>query len=156
MSDSQVLPFRPCVLGVFLNEKGKVLCCERSDEKGAWQFPQGGVEEGESSMQAIIREVSEELGCKPKSFEIIKELEFKIRYVFPEDFKNHFKIARKWCGQEQSWFLLKFSSGHGPDLKKADGEFSDFKWESPEWIMKKIVSFKRDAYKEGLSALKLI
>ncbi len=39
--------YRPCVVAVFTNPSNALLVCERSDVKGAWQFPQGGIEPGQ-------------------------------------------------------------------------------------------------------------
>lgn len=46
--------------GVVVNREGKVLVLGHSD--GAWVFPKGHVEEGETSQAAALREVAEEAG----------------------------------------------------------------------------------------------
>ena len=40
---------------VVCNRQKLVLLCQRIDMKNSWQFPQGGIEEGESVKEAAIR-----------------------------------------------------------------------------------------------------
>ena len=59
---SLVEQFRPNVAALMVDEQGRVLVCERFRVPGAWQFPQGGVDEGEEHDKALFREVEEEVG----------------------------------------------------------------------------------------------
>jgi putative (di)nucleoside polyphosphate hydrolase len=54
--------FRPNVAAILQREDGRILVGERADVPGAWQFPQGGVNEGEGSLEALERELEEEIG----------------------------------------------------------------------------------------------
>ena len=56
-------PYRPCV-GIFLlNNNGLVFAGRRIDSRAeAWQMPQGGIDAGESPLQACMREMREEIG----------------------------------------------------------------------------------------------
>ena len=56
--------YRPNVAALMVNEKGRLLVCERLLNPGAWQFPQGGVDDGEDHDVAVLREVEEEIGMK--------------------------------------------------------------------------------------------
>ena len=107
--------YRPCVLAVFINDLGEVLVAERSDYRGQWQFPQGGIDPGETPEAALFREVWEELGTRDFVVEIRGHKQ--ICYDFPEGLDH--KIAQKWRGQLQSWFLVRFHKGAGPDLAQA-------------------------------------
>jgi 8-oxo-dGTP pyrophosphatase MutT (NUDIX family) len=55
-------------VGVMLiNEKKHVFVGRRIDNRDeAWQMPQGGIDQGEESWQAALREVEEETGIQPK------------------------------------------------------------------------------------------
>lgn len=58
--------YRPNVAGMMVRQDGKLLICERSGQKGAWQFPQGGIDPGETALEAVRREIGEEVGfCRP-------------------------------------------------------------------------------------------
>ena len=63
-------------IGVFLiNENNQLWVGKRIDFKNDyWQMPQGGIDNNENPRQAMIRELSEEVGIK-KNYEILMELE---------------------------------------------------------------------------------
>jgi putative (di)nucleoside polyphosphate hydrolase len=147
-----VFEYRPCVVAVFTNKNRQILICERSDVKGAWQVPQGGIEPGESALNALYREMREEIGCD--RFKVIKEASGLIKYRFPEDLKK--SISKKWIGQSQVWFRVEFDAGFEPDLSVADGEFSAWAWRDAETVINQIIDWKRDAYKEGFTKLGLL
>ena len=48
-----------------MNAEGFILVAERSNIRGAWQFPQGGVDPGEGLEEALFREIEEEIGVIP-------------------------------------------------------------------------------------------
>lgn len=142
-------PYRPCVVGVFINKEQKVLVAQRSDY-AAWQFPQGGVDEGESFADSLFREMKEEIGSD--QFTILKSTETLLRYEFPPDLVA--KLAKKYRGQEQKWFLCAFKKGHGPDLASASShEFVKTKWVTPEEAVQAVVGWKKDVYRKALKAL---
>ncbi len=76
--------YRPNVAALILNTNGSLLICERSNMPGAWQFPQGGVDNGESIEQALIREVREEVGLGKNDYEILESRE-GYRYLYPPE-----------------------------------------------------------------------
>ena len=141
--------YRKCVVAVLRNGEGLVLVGERSDASGNWQFPQGGVEQGESDEEALRRELKEEIGLD--EFEIEKKSGESVRYDFPDDLvstKAHF-----YRGQEQIWFLVKLK-GTKPDLAKAsDKEFQRLAWIEPTLVSSGIIEWKRQAYEMGLQRL---
>lgn len=143
--------YRACVLGVFTNDRGQVLVGERRVPRGAWQFPQGGIDPGESPEAAVLREMREELGCR--NVEVLAKAPSPVRYEFP----SRASVAKgAYVGQEQVWFLLRFPAGDGPDLAKAkDDEFVDLAWVTPDEALARIVDFKKSAYVLGLKALGL-
>ena len=147
-----VSEYRPCVVVVFTNESDRILVCERSDVPGAWQLPQGGIEPGESALNAVYREMREELGCD--RFHITKEASGLVKYRFPDDLNA--PITKKWIGQSQSWFRARFEPGFGPDLASADGEFSAFDWRELEDVVENTIAWKQQAYAEGLKKLGLV
>ena len=144
-----VSEYRPCVVAVFTNKDGQILVGERSDTPGAWQLPQGGIEPGESALNAVYREMREEIGCD--RFRIKKEASGLIKYKFPENLEK--PISKKWIGQSQVWFRAEFDDGFGPDIAIADGEFVSFGWRDVKLVLDGVIDWKRDAYKEGLSKL---
>ena len=57
--------YRPNVAAIILSPsyplECKVFIAQRHDISGAWQFPQGGIDEGESPKEALFRELEEEI-----------------------------------------------------------------------------------------------
>lgn len=54
-------------VGVILNEGRQILLARRPDDKhqgGLWEFPGGKIEAGESTPEALVRELAEELGLQ--------------------------------------------------------------------------------------------
>ncbi len=56
--------------GVIENEDGEILLQKRGDKK-AWGFPGGALELGESTEEAMIREIKEETGLSVKADRLI-------------------------------------------------------------------------------------
>jgi putative (di)nucleoside polyphosphate hydrolase len=59
--------YRPNVAAIVLSPKYPLNCevfiASRIDvETNAWQFPQGGIDDGENAKEALFRELKEEIG----------------------------------------------------------------------------------------------
>lgn len=137
--------FRPCVAAIILNKEGEILVCERKNDRGAWQFPQGGVDGKETRLEALEREVMEEVGIPAEDYKTIEYRE-GYYYLYP----GYIREKKKWDGQEQTYFLCKLKKkAKGPDLGKKNPEFRDFDWVMPEdfdaaWLP----DFKLEVYRE--------
>lgn len=150
--NSDKRPYRDGVVGVFERDDGGVLVFERADIKGQFQFPQGGIDDGERPEQCLKREVYEETGCK--DFAIVAAAPTPVSYDFPSDLPA--RIAKKYRGQRQWWFKLKLAKGAAPDLAGApDNEFVAFKWCSPAEAIAGIAPWRKASYVDGLSQLGL-
>ena len=150
--------YRSNVCVVILNKKkNKVLMFHRAGvKKGGWQFPQGGVDPGESERQTLYRELKEEIGTY--HVKILKVSPKRIKYKFPKWVQKRLKgqegIKRHYKGQKQRWFLVQLQKGtKSIHFDHEPIEFDDYKWVSPEKVPPKIVSFKRKAYIKGMNAL---
>tara|TARA_B100001057_G_scaffold105602_1_gene103168 strand:- start:2910 stop:3404 length:495 start_codon:yes stop_codon:yes gene_type:complete len=148
--------YRPNVGIIIFNRDGKILWCKRKQGDG-WQFPQGGIDKGESPLEALYRETYEEVGLKEHQIKIIRENERWIDYDVPKDrvpkyfsFKN-----RRFKGQTQKWFLAEFL-GNNEDINlsvHSQIEFSEWTWSSYWHPITGGIEFKRDAYRKALNDL---
>lgn len=82
---------RPSVYGILLRPKDKIVVIKKSD--GGLFLPGGGVEIDETSMQALHREIQEELGCEilnKEFFARANEYGYSVKddtyYFFPSEF----------------------------------------------------------------------
>jgi len=141
--------FRPNVAALILDAKGRLLICERHNCPGAWQFPQGGVDPGETLRDALHREVREEVGLLPKHYKVLAQRD-GYRYLYPPDVRS--KKLRKHGnhGQEQTYYLCQLKpKAPEVDVHQDPQEFSDYRWIKPQdFKLKWLPEFKRDVYRE--------
>ena len=137
--------YRPNVAAILLREDGKIFVAERVDYRGSWQFPQGGVDQGEDLLAAVQRELFEETGIRPETYEVA-EIRTGYRYKFPG---GHLKKGL-FCGQAQTYFLCHFyGSDEDVDLTHHSREFSRFKWIKPKkFKLKWVPRFKRRVFQQ--------
>ena len=146
MSD---LPYRPCAGFMLVNQEGKVFVGERIDASahGFWQMPQGGIDAGEDPRAAALRELEEETGIGADLVEVIAGTKEPMRYDLPPELLGRVWKG-KYRGQEQYWFLGRFS-GSDADINLTahdPAEFHAFQWIEPAQLPELIVPFKRDVY----------
>ena len=149
MHDSRMVRYRPNVAALVVNSEGNLLICERLTIPGAWQFPQGGVDAGESLEQALYREVREEVGLEAKHYEVIDRRD-GYRYLYPVNAR--WKKLRKHGshGQEQTYYLCHLKDGAPPvNVNQKQREFRAYRWILPEeFDLDWLPAFKRDVYRE--------
>jgi len=140
--------FRANVGIVICNKIGQVFWARRYGQH-SWQFPQGGIDEGESPQQAMYRELYEEVGLGPKDVTILSVTKNWVRYKLPK------RLIRQGTnpvciGQKQKWFLLQLNCAEKEVdvLKTGHPEFDDWRWVSYWYPIRNVVSFKRDVYRK--------
>ncbi len=148
------LPYRPCVGVVLANREGLIFTGERMDTPGAWQMPQGGIDEGETPETAALRELEEETGLPSQLVTVEAEHPEWVLYDLPDHL-----IGKMWKGryrgQTQKWFLFRF---RGPDsaidIAKHHKEFARWRWSSADEVLRDIVPFKRGVYDQVIRAFR--
>ncbi len=145
--------YRPNVAVVVLSaeypKKKDIFIAERSDLTDIWQFPQGGIDEGESAQEALFRELEEEIGTR--EVEIISEYPEWISYDFPAHVA---KRMRPYAGQTQRYYLVKLKENATINLETEIPEFSDHKFVDLSELSDYIAHFKRPVYEKVLSYFK--
>ena len=142
-SEQSDVRYRLNVAAILRNGAGKILVGERLDRSGAWQFPQGGVDEGETLPQALARELSEEISVSPSAYHILTT-KGPYFYLF-----GNSKVVKGFHGKEQHYFLAEFTGDPDEiDVNTEHPEFRSIRWVNPvefdiDWLPK----MKRDVYR---------
>ena len=152
-TDSSALPYRPCAGVMILNRAGQVFVGQRLDSMlEAWQMPQGGIDPGESALDAALREVGEETGIAPEHLELLAEAPDELTYDLPVEMIGRIWKG-KWRGQRQRWFLFAFTGDDGDvNIETPHQEFRAWRWVDPADLPHLIVPFKKALYEAVLAA----
>lgn len=145
--------FRANVGIMVANGRGDLLWARRVGQD-AWQFPQGGINDGETPEQALYRELQEEIGLTENDVEMIACTRGWLRYRLPQRLLR--KDSRPLCiGQKQKWFLLKMLANN-EDVSVDNGhkpEFDYWRWVSYWYPLAQVVPFKKEVYRRALKEL---
>ncbi len=139
--------YRSGVAMVIADAQGQLFSACRIDCDNAWQFPQGGIQQGETALAAMYRELAEEVGLKPEHVKVIAQSKTCFSYLLPE------RVGSQYRGQTQRWFLLRLIADDSCINLQASGnpEFSEWRWVDYWQPLTTIVSFKRDVYQSVLN-----
>lgn len=135
---------------IICNAHGQLLWARRRGQ-GGWQFPQGGIRRDESPLEAMYRELREEVGLAPRDVTLLATSNDWCRYDLPERFQR--KHSKPLCiGQKQRWFILRLEADDGAvrfDLN-AEPEFDHWEWVDQSVPPAKVIYFKRKVYEQVL------
>ncbi len=145
--------YRPNVAMIIVSnhypKKKEIFIAQRNDILDIWQFPQGGIDNGEEVKEALFREMEEEIGTAEAK--IVAEYPEWISYDFPE------KIAKKmqpYKGQIQKYFLIKLDKSANIKLDTEHPEFIDYKFVSVEDVLNHTAHFKKPVYETVINYFK--
>lgn len=139
--------YRRNVAALILDGQDKLLICERMSVRGAWQFPQGGVDPGETDDEALYREIKEEIGLTRENYQIIKKRD-GYRYLYPEPIRSRKLKKHGNHGQEQTYYLCRLNNAASKiNVQQSPQEFRDFKWIRPrDFQLKWLPEFKHQVH----------
>jgi len=131
--------YRPCVGIALFNNEGLVFAGERVQKRNSWQMPQGGVDRGESVLQAAHREMHEETGVKSAS--LLAYTDGWLHYEIPSKRGKH-------RGQKQMWFAFRLEDESQINVAQAHAEFSSHCFLPLSQMESEIISFKKNVYRQ--------
>ena len=141
------LPMRHGVGIIVLNQNNLVFVGKRKDNPiDRWQMPQGGIDNNETPINAMRRELAEETSIT--NIKILKEIENWTEYELPKNLLGRIWKGR-YRGQKQKWFIVKFI-GHDNEinLNTKHPEFIEWKWIDYTLLPEVIVDFKKKVYEK--------
>ncbi len=146
--------FRANVGIVLMRDNGEVFLGRRANGGHGWQFPQGGMAEGEDPEQALFRELHEETGLTGADVALLGRTEEWLRYRLPARYirRNRHPLC---IGQKQCWFLLRLAR---EDVRfelgaSAEPEFDQWRWTDYWEPVREVIYFKRAVYVQALREL---
>ncbi len=145
--------FRANVGIILANTDNKLLLGGRVGAKG-WQFPQGGMLKGEEPVDAMFRELHEEVGLEAGDVEMLGVTSDWLRYRLPDKFIR--RNSQPLCiGQKQRWFMLRLlSSDERVRFDRSDKpEFDRIRWVHFWRPVNEVIYFKRRVYARALHEL---
>ena len=154
MPAPETLPYRPNVGAALFDRQGRIFVARRCNlPQGeaaslgghVWQLPQGGIDEGETPSEAVLRELAEEIGTSRA--EILAEHPEWFTYDLPPHLVGR-ALGGRYRGQRQRWFALRFT-GTDADIRldaHPHPEFDAWRWTSLAALPGLAVPFKRSIY----------
>ncbi len=91
-------------------------------QKGYWQFPQGGIESGESEVEAVQREILEETGLRVWKRDVITKSRVE-KFYFAERDKKPIKV-------NLSAYAVRVDSHKEVFIGRSGDAHQDFQWVS--------------------------
>lgn len=138
--------YRPNAAIALFSRQGKVFLGRRlTGARHAWQMPQGGIDPGETPLQAALRELEEEIGVEASLVALLEEMPEWLSYDFP----NEIRRRQGWRGQRQKWFAFRFlGDDRDVDLDRHKPEFGAWRWGELAEAPALVIPFKRPIYEE--------
>jgi putative (di)nucleoside polyphosphate hydrolase len=150
---TNIKPYRPNVAAIIVSSsypaKHEIFIAERFDMKDIWQFPQGGIDRNETSKEALLRELKEEIGTD--DVEIIAKYPHWISYDFPKHIK---KTMKPFYGQTQRYYLVKLNKRAVVKLDTKHPEFIRYRYVSLNKALEMVAEFKKPVYHKVIQYFK--
>ncbi len=150
--DRDLTRYRANVGLALFRADGAVFFGRRTGDKGryGWQMPQGGIDPGETALQAAWRELWEETGVTEANAELLGQMDDWLVYDFPpEVLRAQRAKGRTNLGQKQLWFAFRFT-GLDADINLSathDVEFDRFRWDDLDATVGQVIPWKRPVYR---------
>lgn len=141
---------------ILVNDSDRVFWGRRHGHD-AWQFPQGGLASGETSTEAMFRELREEIGLDREDVEVMGVTKRWLKYRLPKQYLRHGSTPLV-IGQKQKWYLLRLITSEQKlrlDLSNSP-EFDSWRWIDYHEPQEQVIFFKRQVYAQAMKELEYL
>lgn len=140
-------------IGIVITNNSRQILLAKRIEADAWQLPQGGINFDETELDALFRELNEEVGLCQNDVKIIAKTPKWLRYKLPAKHIKRHKLPL-CIGQKQVWFLLKLTADESKIKLDNDAniEFDNWRWVDYWQPIDEVVGFKKSVYEDMLKA----
>lgn len=144
------MTYRRTVAGVVYQDR-EFLLVQKPHWKDWWDFPQGGVNEGESLEQALLRELREELGSIEFGTPLYTEV--TQRRLFSPETVQHYTQKSGIIGKDLYYFAVPFTGNRehiflGDDLSAQrwcrESELPDLIYPEERSSVEKVLEFMKE------------
>ena len=119
-----------------------------------WQMPQGGIDIGETPIQAALRELREEIGTDRA--DILGESRGWLHHIVPDEIAQGM-MGGRYRGNRQKWIAMWFTGADADiNLATARPEFDAWEWVSPEQLPELVAPFMRPLYLDVLAEFRTL
>jgi len=119
-----------------------------------WQMPQGGIDIGETPIEAALRELREEIGTDRA--DILGESRGWLHHIVPDEIAQGM-MGGRYRGNRQKWFAMRFTGADADiDLATDHPEFDGWQWVRPEQLPELVVPFMRKLYLDVLAEFRTL
>ena len=138
---------------IILNSQNSKVFWGRRIRQKSWQFPQGGLNLGDTALSAMYRELHEEVGLRPQDIEVLAVTKGWFKYRLPATLLRNKDPL--YVGQKQKWFLLRLRAPDSAvDLNSTNSpEFDAWRWVDYWYPLNQVIAFKRHVYRKSLEML---
>ena len=137
--DWKNLDYRHGTVAFVLNKDNKILLVQKNIfRRNEWDGPGGGVDQGESADETIVRELKEELGSD--KFNILKCSQTLDEYLWPREIieKRFLEHGNTYKGQIRKQYLVKFLGGDD-EIVVQESEIRKYIWVEIKDLQKYLV-----------------
>lgn len=144
--------YRKAIGAVILDKNNNLLAFQRNDFPESFQGIEGGVDNDEP-INALYRELWEEIGLNKDDYNILGETKDFIKYLFKPE-----KRIENFIGQEKKFYLIKLNKNVNfkYDNMPNEIEFRGYKISKPKDFLNEVPEFKREMYNVVFKEFNLI
>lgn len=130
--------YRPVAVAIIENDSGEILFVQSAKNKSVWYPPQGGIGKGESIVEALFREIHEELGVDKKNLRLLE-------YLGTRDLDaERGREDKRGFTRGKKYFFFKLRIGKRVEITLDAFELSGYQWVGHLELRKIVAAMRKE------------